>query len=142
MKDRHWLATYAEYGIPVDIDPNAHHSVVHMLEGAMKAHADKPAFRSFGQTLTYADVDRQSRNFAAYLQNKLGDRERDMQELRRSAFRAAWKKDLPFVSKDRMLVLGPHVDTARCAAVDPGVDPSCASSWLEWAAHASPLPDG
>jgi long-chain acyl-CoA synthetase len=43
-----------------------------MLEKAMKAHADRPAFRSFGQTLTYADVDRQSRNFAAYLQKKLG----------------------------------------------------------------------
>jgi len=43
-----------------------------MLEQAMKKNADKPAFRCIGQTLTYADVDRQSRNFAAYLQKKLG----------------------------------------------------------------------
>src|SRR6201991_4676057 len=48
-----------------------------MLEGAMKAHADRPAFRSFGQTLSYADVDRQSRNFAAYLQNQLGVKKGD-----------------------------------------------------------------
>jgi len=38
----------------------------------------KPAFRCFGQTPTYADVDRQSRAFAAYLQGRLdvkrGDR--------------------------------------------------------------------
>ena len=34
--------------------------------------ADRPAFRSAGQTLSYADVDRLSRDFAAYLQNKLG----------------------------------------------------------------------
>src|SRR3981189_1119666 len=67
-----WLATYRECGIPAQIDPNAHRSVVHMLEVAMKKYADKPAFRSFGQTLSYADVDRQSRNFAAYLQKKLG----------------------------------------------------------------------
>jgi long-chain acyl-CoA synthetase len=72
MASQPWLKTYRESGIPAEIDPNAHRSVVEMLEKAMKAHADRPAFRSFGQTLTYADVDRQSRNFAAYLQKKLG----------------------------------------------------------------------
>src|SRR6478609_9368041 len=77
MTDRPWLATYLECGIPAQIDPNAHRSVVHMLEGAMKKFAAKPAFRSFGQTLTYADVDRQSRNFAAYLQTKLGVKKGD-----------------------------------------------------------------
>src|SRR6478609_1782238 len=77
MTDRPWLATYLECGIPSQIDPNAHRSVVHLLEGAMKKYADKPAFRSFGQTLTYADVDLQSRNFAAYLQKKLGVKKGD-----------------------------------------------------------------
>src|SRR5882757_7826300 len=77
MQDRHWLATYAEYGIPADIDPDAHQSVVQLLEGAMTAYADRPAFRSFGQTLSYADVDRQSRNFAAYLQTQLGVKKGD-----------------------------------------------------------------
>ena len=77
MTQRPWLATYRECGIPAHIDPNAHRSVVHMLEGAMKKYAAKPAFRSFGQTLTYADVDRQSRNFAAYLQTKLGVKKGD-----------------------------------------------------------------
>jgi len=77
MTDRPWLATYRECGIPAQIDPNAHRSVVHMLEGAMKKYADKPAFRSFGQTLTYADVNRQSHNFASYLQAKLGVKKGD-----------------------------------------------------------------
>jgi long-chain acyl-CoA synthetase len=43
----------------------------------MRRFAEKPAFRSFGQTLTYADVDRLSRDFAAWLQAqgvKGGDR--------------------------------------------------------------------
>ena len=36
MTHRPWLATYRECGIPAQIDPNAHRSVVHMLEAAMK----------------------------------------------------------------------------------------------------------
>ena len=72
MAAQPWLKTYLENGIPAEIDPNAHRSVVAMLEQAMKTHAGRPAFHSFGQTLTYADVDRQSRNFAAYLQKKQG----------------------------------------------------------------------
>jgi len=72
MTQKPWLATCRECGIPAEINPDAYRSVVQMLEHAMKKYADKPAFRSFGQTLTYADVDRQSRNFAAYLQKKLG----------------------------------------------------------------------
>jgi long-chain acyl-CoA synthetase len=47
-------------------------SVVEMLEEAMERYAAKPAFRCFGQTLTYADIDRLSRAFAAYLQRRLG----------------------------------------------------------------------
>ena len=77
MASQIWLKTYRESGIPAEIDPNAHRSVVAMLEAAMKTHAGKPAFHSFGQTLTYADVDRQSRNFAAYLQKKLGVKKGD-----------------------------------------------------------------
>ena len=68
---RHWLAAYGAR-IPAEIDPDAHASVLEMLESAMVRFAEKPAFRCFGQTLTYADTDRLSRNFAAYLQNKLG----------------------------------------------------------------------
>ena len=77
MASQVWLKTYRESGIPAHIDPNAHRSVVAMLEAAMKAHAGRPAFHSFGQTLTYADVDRQSRHFAAYLQKKLGVKKGD-----------------------------------------------------------------
>jgi long-chain acyl-CoA synthetase len=71
MSNRHWLAAYGER-IPAEIDPEAYRSVVAMLEDAMRRYADKPAFRCSGQTLTYADVDRLSRSFAAYLQRRLG----------------------------------------------------------------------
>jgi long-chain acyl-CoA synthetase len=72
MSTQPWLATYRENSIPAAIDANAYPSVVHLLDAAMSRFADKPAFRSFGQTLSYADVDRLSGAFAAWLQHKLG----------------------------------------------------------------------
>src|SRR6266852_606776 len=73
MSNRHWHAAYGKH-IPVEIDPDAHVSILPMLEGAMQRYADRPAFRCFGQTLSYADTDRLSRDFAAFLQGKLGVR--------------------------------------------------------------------
>ena len=68
---KHWLASYGER-IPAEIDLGAYASVAEMFERAMQRYADKPAFRCFGQTLTYADTDRLSRAFAAYLQHEAG----------------------------------------------------------------------
>jgi long-chain acyl-CoA synthetase len=73
---KHWLAAYGDK-IPCEIDPDAHGSVLAMLETAMQRFADRPAFRCFGQTLTYAAVDRRSRDFAAYLQSMLGVKKGD-----------------------------------------------------------------
>src|SRR4030095_1898549 len=75
MTKRHWLATYGS--IPHDIDPDAHASVVALLEGAMKRYADKVAIVSAGQKFSYADIDKLSGAFCAYLQSqgvKKGDR--------------------------------------------------------------------
>ena len=66
--ERPWLASYRSFGIPAEIEPTRHVSVTALMEDAMRRHADKPAFRSFGQCLAYADMDRLSRSFAAWLQ--------------------------------------------------------------------------
>ena len=71
MSNKHWLASYGER-IPAEINADAYRSVLEMFEGAMQRFADKPAICCFGQTLTYAQTDLLSRNFAAYLQTKLG----------------------------------------------------------------------
>jgi long-chain acyl-CoA synthetase len=76
MSCKHWLAAYGAR-IPAEINPHAHGSVLDMLDGAMKEFADKPAVRCFGQTLSYADTDRLSRQFAAYLQGNLGVKKGD-----------------------------------------------------------------
>ena len=76
MSSKHWLASYGDR-IPCEINPHAYSSVLEMLERAMTRFADKPAFRCFGQTLTYADTDRLSRHFAAFLQQRLGVKKGD-----------------------------------------------------------------
>jgi long-chain acyl-CoA synthetase len=70
MTTRHWQASYGS--IPKEVNPDAYRSVVDLLDQAMKRFSDKPAFRCAGQTLSYAQVDKLSRDFAAYLQSKLG----------------------------------------------------------------------
>ncbi|WP_019447784.1 AMP-binding protein [Cupriavidus sp. BIS7] len=75
MSNRHWTLSYGS--IPVEIDADRYPSVNAILEAAMRQFADKPAFHSFGQTLTYADVDRQSSALAAYLQQVAGVRKGD-----------------------------------------------------------------
>ena len=77
MNTQPWLATYRENGIPETINADAWPSVVHLLDDAMQRYADKPAFRSFGQTLTYAEVDRLSGAFCAWLQHTLGVKKGD-----------------------------------------------------------------
>jgi len=46
------------------------------------------------------------------------------------AVNARWKQELPFLSRDQYLLLGPKVDVARCAGLGPASDPACAREWL------------
>ncbi|MFO7528801.1 MAG: long-chain fatty acid--CoA ligase [Marinobacter sp.] len=56
--------------VPREVDLNKYQSMVDVFEQAVKKYADRPAFSAVGATLTYRDLDTQSRNFAAWLQNK------------------------------------------------------------------------
>jgi len=53
---------------PARINADAYPSLVSVFEQSCRRFAALPAFDNFGTTLTYADVDRLSRDFAAYLQ--------------------------------------------------------------------------
>jgi long-chain acyl-CoA synthetase len=72
-----WLKSYPG-GVPELINPNQFRSVVELIDDSCTRFADKGAFTSMGRTITYADYERLSREFAAYLQNvaglKKGDR--------------------------------------------------------------------
>ncbi|MFP6562656.1 AMP-binding protein [Paraburkholderia sp. B3] len=75
MSEAPWLASYGS--IPAEIDPDVYPSLAHLFDDALRRFAARPAFRVGEHTLTYADVDRLSRDFAAYLQQRLGVRKGD-----------------------------------------------------------------
>ena len=72
-----WQKAY-DPGVPFDINPGEYSSINEMLEIGFKKFKDLPAFHNMGTTLSYADIELQSRKFASYLQNELhlqkGDR--------------------------------------------------------------------
>ncbi|WP_054893309.1 MULTISPECIES: long-chain-fatty-acid--CoA ligase FadD2 [unclassified Pseudomonas] len=65
-------------GVPSTIDITAYKSVVEVFERSCKRFADRPAFSNLGVTLSYAELERHSAAFAAWLQQhtnlKPGDR--------------------------------------------------------------------
>jgi tetratricopeptide (TPR) repeat protein len=72
-----------------------------------------------------------------YLERTVGEQQREQAERQLERFRAVWKADLPFLSKDELLVLGPRTDPAYCAGRAQMREASCASSWRTWADQES-----
>ncbi|MCB9285532.1 MAG: AMP-binding protein [Lewinellaceae bacterium] len=66
---RPWLTTYPK-GVPANIDPEAYPSVVALLDETLKKYGKKPAFSNMGKELSFADLDRYSRQFGAYLRSR------------------------------------------------------------------------
>lgn len=69
--EQRWFSSYQE-GIPFEIDPNEHKSIVEILETSWKKYATQDAFTCMGKTFTYSEMDYLSKKFAAYLQKDLG----------------------------------------------------------------------
>ncbi|HKJ61977.1 MAG TPA: AMP-binding protein, partial [Hyphomicrobiales bacterium] len=69
--ERPWLAHYPP-GVPTEIDLGEYTSLVQVLETACERFRHRPAFTNMGKTLTYAQIDRMSRDFASFLLNELG----------------------------------------------------------------------
>jgi long-chain acyl-CoA synthetase len=65
-----WLRSYPP-GVPASIDFSTYQSIGQLFEASAGKFASKPAFVNMGRSITYAELDTLSRNFAAYLQNGL-----------------------------------------------------------------------
>jgi long-chain acyl-CoA synthetase len=63
-----WLKNYPE-GVPAEVDINQYASLKDLLEQSFATYKDLPAVTNMGKTLTYGELDQQSRYFAAFLQN-------------------------------------------------------------------------
>ncbi|MGB7886946.1 MAG: AMP-binding protein [Xanthobacteraceae bacterium] len=71
-----WFSSYPP-GVPKSIDPNIYPSLTAMLLEACRKNAERPAFECLGARMSYADWDRDSRDFAAFLIEEAGCRPGD-----------------------------------------------------------------
>ena len=74
--DRFWIKQYPP-GTPADIDPDEYPSLKALIEQGCAQFATRTAFLQMGHALSYAELDRLSGRFAAWLQGrglKKGDR--------------------------------------------------------------------
>jgi long-chain acyl-CoA synthetase len=69
--NRIWLKNYPQ-GMPAEIDPDQFQSIPDLLDKLFDKFADKPAYHNLGHTLSYAELERKSRAFAAFLQELPG----------------------------------------------------------------------
>ena len=66
-----WLQNYPQ-GIPAEVDVAQYRSLKEILEISCQRFAALPAFTNMGTSITYADLDRLTRQFGAYLQHQVG----------------------------------------------------------------------
>jgi long-chain acyl-CoA synthetase len=64
-----WLKSYPA-GVPAEIDINQYGSLREVLEEACAKYGPRPAYSCMGRTITFADLDRMSAAFGAFLQGR------------------------------------------------------------------------
>jgi long-chain acyl-CoA synthetase len=70
-----WLKNY-DPRVPADIDPDRYSSIVDIFEQSIEKYSANVSYINMGKSITFAELDGLSRDFAAYLQNaglKKGD---------------------------------------------------------------------
>ncbi len=65
--DKPWLSAYPA-GVPAEIDPTQYRSLVELMDESFHKYQGQTAYSFLGKDFSYADTERQSRAFAAYLQ--------------------------------------------------------------------------
>jgi long-chain acyl-CoA synthetase len=69
--ERTWLRHYPA-GVPAEIDVHEFASIKDVLQRSCQRFGELPAYSNRGASITYDELDRASRAFAAYLQQSLG----------------------------------------------------------------------
>ncbi len=65
--DKFWIPSYPP-GVPAEIDYTRYRSLVHLMDEAFAKYATRDAYVCMDKFITYADVDRMSRQLGAWLQ--------------------------------------------------------------------------
>jgi long-chain acyl-CoA synthetase len=71
VTEKIWLKEYPA-GVPAEIDASRYGSIPQLAENSFRKFADRPAYNNFGCSMSYAELDRHSRDFAAFLQSLPG----------------------------------------------------------------------
>ena len=69
--EKPWLASYPP-GVPAEIDPGKYASIRAIFDESVARFAALPAFTNMGATITFAELERLSRDFGAWLQEGAG----------------------------------------------------------------------
>jgi long-chain acyl-CoA synthetase len=67
--ERIWLKSYPA-GVPAQVDPNQYRSLVELFDASIRDFGERPAYHSMGKTITFAELEKLSRDFGAWLQAK------------------------------------------------------------------------
>ncbi len=67
MTERIWLSSYSP-GVPADVDASIYTSLNALMEESFRKYASRAAYSFMGKDFSFAQIDRQSQAFAAYLQ--------------------------------------------------------------------------
>ena len=98
--------------------------------GLLSRAGENDALLSWLERVIAVNDDEKVRELAlAYMKQKVGKREQMRARRRLEQFRTQWQQDLAFVSKDKLLLLGPPFDPFRCAGLGRAFSLECASSW-------------
>jgi long-chain acyl-CoA synthetase len=66
--DKRWFEQYPKE-VPHEIDSSRYLSLVSLFQESCAEHAERKAYTNMGSSITYAQLDTLTRNFAAYLQS-------------------------------------------------------------------------
>ena len=69
--ERIWLSQYPP-GVPADVDVSEFASLKDVLQRSCQRFGELPAYSNMGSPMSYAELDRSSRDFGAFLRKSLG----------------------------------------------------------------------
>jgi long-chain acyl-CoA synthetase len=71
-----WQKNYQD-GVPFDINPRENNSITEIMENAFNKFSNLPAYHNMGKTITFSELETESKKFGSYLQNQLGLKQGD-----------------------------------------------------------------
>lgn len=92
------------------------------------------AIRLLRRTLAVTEDEELRERLLLQLRSLVGQQQEDAYRKRQLELVEISRRDLPFVGKTTLDILGPPFDTAYCAGGKVELDKRCALTWKEWAA--------